>query len=34
MLLAGGSSNQRIVLDTIGEGLLLIPAAVKATMQK
>jgi hypothetical protein len=26
--------NQRIVLDTIGEALPLIPAVVKATMQK
>jgi hypothetical protein len=30
----GDSLNQRIVLDTIGEALLLIPVAVKATMQK
>jgi len=30
----GDSLNQRIVLDTVGEALLLIPVAVKATMQK
>jgi hypothetical protein len=30
----GDSLNQRTVLDTVGEALLLIPVAVKATMQK
>jgi hypothetical protein len=30
----GDSLNQRIVLETVGETLLLVPAVVKATMQK
>ena len=34
MIELAGTLNQRIVLETVGEATLLIPVAVKATMQK